>query len=241
VRPWPFLTAALPSLLVVASVQAGNTYPLEWAIGTFAGQANQRIAMLVQADIDGMRCRMQLDTGAGDAVIWHQAADSANHSVEAKVSFAGITKQVPVSPEIIAGTARCTAGNPVGALGNAFFEHGSLTLDLKASTLAFTARSTLADRTDAHPMLYPQWGHAGGHTLVEIQIGDAPPGYALLDTGSVAIDLGVLSQEQWRRTTLDAPLQAGRSVRSFSVHAWGREHVCHAAPTGQMIRSATSS
>jgi hypothetical protein len=225
---------ALPSLLA-GGVQAAETHALEWAIGSFAGQADQRIAMLVKADVNGMPCRMQLDTGASDAVIWHGATASAAPPIGVNVSFAGITRQVDASPEIFDGLARCVP-KVVGTLGNAFFEHGSLSLNLKAETLTFTAQATLGDRSDASDMLYPQWGTTGGHTLVKIQVGDATPGYALLDTGAAAVDLAVLSEEQWRRATHDAPLQASESVRSFSVHSWGRDHACHAAAAGPAIR-----
>ena len=191
--------------------------------------------MLVEADVNGFRCRMQLDTGANGAIVWHQYKPSAVGAVEVSVSFAGITKQASASPETVDSLSHCKPGDAVGTLGNAFFEHGSLSIDLKASTLTFVARPTLADRRDAQPMLYARWGETGGHTLVEMKVGDAEPGYALLDTGSAAMDFGVLSEEQWAKAKASLPVDGG--VRSFRIHAWGRDHDCQAAPAGAVLRA----
>jgi hypothetical protein len=214
------------------TAEAAESYALQWDIGTLGGRAGQRIPMLVSADIDGHACPMQLDTGANEAVIWHQYRHSKGRSPDARVAFAGIARTVPITVATTKRLKDCKAGQAIGTLGNAFFEHGTLSIDLKASTLTFTPGSTLATRPAAQPMFYAAWGATGGHPLVEIRRGEVLQGYALLDTGSVALGLGVLSAEQWDRTTGGSPLRAGGRVRSFSITAWGREVACYATDEG---------
>jgi hypothetical protein len=212
--------------LVHAQVQ--QSHPIEWPKAEFAGRPDQRVAMLVTPKIDGHSCRMQLDTGAGGAVIWRQPASSKGEPIEVTVEFAGITKRISATPETKANLTSCPQDEPIATLGNAFFDHGTLSIDLKASRLSFVPKSTLATQANAQRMLYSRT-RTQGHTLVEMKAdGAATAGLALLDTGSVALDLGVLSKAQWDKETNGAALQASERVRSFAVPAWGQVHTCYA-------------
>ncbi len=143
------------------------------------------------------------------------------------VELAGIRKQVWTDAgNVRYVTPQVCALRAVATVGNAFFEHGTLALDLGNARFAFTPGPTLASNPAAHPLFYARWAATGGHPLVEVQVAGGPPGYALLDTGAVRFGLTATDAGEWAALTDGAPLAAGGPVRQFGLNSWGKDVQC---------------
>jgi hypothetical protein len=218
--------------LLAECAHAAEAAAIEWVTAELAGRPGQRIAMLVNAQIDGKSCAMQMDTGMDGAVAWHQYSSSPGETAEVTVAFVGVTRRVVATQATRRSVAACTSGSPVGSLGNAFFDHGTLSLDLRAGRLSFSPGSALAMAEDTLPMLYVR-AASGGRPLVEVRSRHGLQGHALLDTGSAALGLVVPSAAHWSRWTGGAELRADApGVTSFRVHSWGRDHTCYLTEGG---------
>ena len=228
-RQFVLATAAfiLPSI-----ADAQRSAPLTWIAGSYSGEYNQRVALAVTARVAGRACQLQLDTGANDAVIFSDGPASLDNPVLVPVEFLGISVPVPTSTEVAAKLHECRQGETIGTLGNAFFESGSLTLDLKASKLSYTPGPVLADDVRGQPMFYARSTPHGGHPLVELRRDGMLQGYMLFDTGSAASGFTPLSRAQWDAVTESAPLAATNSVHEFAVRSWGRTLKCYATRGG---------
>lgn len=225
-------------LVLAASVRAVESHPAEWAIGDVAGKPQQRVALLVNALVDGHRCRLQLDTGAPSLVIWEGIKPLTSKATEVTVEVAGIAKQVRAPREIVNRLAECSRLESIGTLGNRFFDGGTLSINLAVPSLTFAPGSTLSERTDTHPMFYikqtvgkrtSRSERIGGHPLIELRASGRLLGYALFDTGSASFGLNVHSMERWNHATGGLPLRESEKVTKFVIQGWGRTHTCYRA------------
>lgn len=165
-------TVLTPSVGAQVGDLPATIYPFEWALGDFVGKPDQRIAILVTSEVNGIPCQMQLDTGANSVVAWHHYTPSAGKPTDVTVEFGGISNQVPAALDTLESLNGCAQRGPIGTLGNGFFDHGTLSINLKAARIGFMPGATLSLRPDARPMLYAKWPSTGGHTLVEVQADD---------------------------------------------------------------------
>jgi hypothetical protein len=207
---------------------AADGVPFDWANGAFAGQQDVRVALLLPAELNGKPCVLQLDTGMPDAVRWH-VADASPRAVPhtMTLSFAGMSRRVHVPDAVsvpLDAEGRCAGTS--GSIGNAFFEHGTLTLDLGRARATFNAGSDLAHHAGAQPMAYRRGQPHGDHPLVAVRGTDGEMRQGLLDTGSSAIGLGALTAADWSALTGSAPLAPTDRVGTFTVHSWGRTLTC---------------
>ena len=220
--------ALVTAAFMVAPIShAQQSAPLTWIAGDFSGEHNSRVALAVTARVAGRPCLFQLDTGVNDAVRFYDGSPSVDKAVTLPVEFLGISVAVPTSVAVAGRLDKCQQGQLVGTLGNAFFESGSLTLDLQSSKVNFTSRPTLARDERAQPLFYARWTPHGGHPLVELRRAGVLEGYVLLDTGSAASGFSPLSRAQWDAATGSAPLAATNSVHEFAVSSWGRTLMCY--------------
>lgn len=205
--------------------------PIEYFLADVPGAGRQQVALLVGAQIDGYECRMQLDTGVNGAVIWKSgslvASDAATGLVTVRVG--SLTRMVPAGGELRASLSRCSEVPSIGTLGNAFFEQGSLRLDLAKPALSYIPGPALVKDIDAMPLRYARWSRTGGHPLVEVHSEDGKSGSALLDTGSVPVELAVLSLQDWNVATNSLPLAPSAKVRRREVQSWGHSLICYLA------------
>lgn len=222
--------AAAGVLLAQLSVCGAQPQVFDWAMGTFAGQADVPVAMLLPVLVGRKQCHMQLDTGMGASVAWHEYSGKRTDMRPVKLAFAGRHVTVDASGAVRKLIAACRPGAPIGSIGNGFFEAGTLTIDMKNRRIGYRVGSTLLTDAQAQPFVYTGQGAAdGGHVIVDIGVGTAT-GKALLDTGSAALDFGAFGPAWWERSTGGAALEASDQVTVFDVHAWGQQHRCFMAP-----------
>jgi len=232
------LAAAVMCFVTPDIVRAQATAPLIWVTGEPTSEGdNKRMALAVTAQVAGRPCRMQLDTGFNDAVRWQMPAADRDQLVSVKVEFAGISLSVGTSAAVARQLTRCEPGDSVGTLGNAFFDGGTLRLDLKTPQLGYTPGSSLAEHPEAQPMFYARWTRQGGHPLVELREDGKLTGYALLDTGSAPVGFAPLSKSAWDRVTSSMPLAATKDVSPFLVSSWGRPHTCYKASSAVRLQA----
>jgi hypothetical protein len=199
---------------------------------SIGGGPVERAAMLLPVKVNGVDCQVQLDTGAREALIWSRQASPSEPTPTAPqtalVELAGIRKSVPAQPANLAPlTPEICAAGPIATVGNAFFEHGTLTLDLGGARFAFTAAPQLADEPAAQAMHYTRWEDGGGAPLVEVKRRGGKTGYAMLDTGSARFGLVATSAESWADFSGGMPVAEGPKVKTMSVQSWGRQLPCY--------------
>lgn len=230
------LTASF-SLGVTAGTEAPDLLSFRWHMGSLGGQPPQPLALLVPVKLGGRFCDMQLDTGANAAVTWHSSAPTGEATQPLTIMFGSLQASTLIGASIQRTIHSCTEGEPVGTLGNAFFERGTLTLDIAKQRVAWQEGSTLNDDPRARRFFYAApplsqegWQSEGGHIFVELDAKQAGKGYGLLDTGATSAELGVMDA-QWWSTLTGSPATQGPNVKNFSVNSWGRSLTCALAPT----------
>ncbi|TFW14759.1 hypothetical protein [Duganella callida] len=218
---------ALPLLLMMGvSVQAQEEpgwRSFHWEYAQIApGRSPEKAGLFLPAQFDGRPCTVQLDTGMNQAFLWHGQSGEPGQPV--RLDVAGVVKQVQGDR---AHLDRIRAGDCSGiaSVGNAFFEHGSLVLDLPHARYRFEAAALLADQSRAQPLTYARWFGEGGHLLVNLTLPSGAAGQALLDTGAASFSISPLTTAAWAQL-VELPLAAGPQVSEYKVSSWGRQISC---------------
>lgn len=182
----------------------------------------ERVALALPAQFDGHPCTVQLDTGMNGAFQWHGDADGESTPVRFEV--AGVVKQYKVDQHHLEQIRKgdCEA---IASVGNAFFDDGSLILDLRNSRYKFEQAAVLASSPQAQPLIYAQWYDVGGHLLVEVKVPSGEIQYAMLDTGAASFGLSPLTASAWS-DLVGVPPAAGPSVVEYKVNSWGKQISC---------------
>ena len=243
-RPFVNLTwISLATGLSLSAVSArGHAFEeaADWGAGEVYGAQHPRAALRVRAHIGGFVCPMQLDTGANAAVIWHdwndrRAGAESAPGPDVNVEFAGIRKQMATTLAFYRRLSHCDGAEVVGTLGSGFFDQGTLTVDTRAPAVRYQAGGALAGNPEAQIMVYLRIGAQGGVPLVQLRGPDAVVRYALLDTGSAALEWVVPSEADWLRATGKSAL-TDVDVQHFEVSAWGRMLPCVVARAPMSLR-----
>lgn len=224
--------AGLLACSLPCAAHAADWHPFRWHMASIGGGPVERAAILLPVKVNGVDCQVQLDTGVRDALIWSSqaspAAPTSTAPQTALVELAGIRKAIPAQPANLAPlTAEICAAGPVATVGNAFFEHGTLTLDLGGARFGFEPAPTLAGEPAAQAMRYTRWQDGGGAPLVEVKRPGGKTGYALLDTGSARFGMVATSAAAWADFSGGLPLAEGPRVQTMSVQSWGRQLPCY--------------
>ncbi|HEX7986595.1 MAG TPA: hypothetical protein VF616_23980 [Duganella sp.] len=221
--------ALLLSVCLAARAATPEWHPIQWYVDSFAGGPKERLALFLPAVIDGVPCLVQLDTGANGELLWRGQAGANENPPKRLISveLAGIRKQVWADEKNLAYlTPEVCRQRAIATVGNAFFEDGTLTLDLRNNRFAFTRQALLAHEHGAQPLLYLRWAQSGGHTVVEVEPAGHAPAYALLDTGAARFGLAATDAGEWAALTGGAPLAASDKVRQYSLDSWGKQVQC---------------
>lgn len=222
--------AALLGLAPPARAAAPDWQPFVWAEAEVVpGAGKVRAGILLPIKVDGVACWGQLDTGAPGGVIWTRPAGVGAADQKVTVEVAGRRRTTQASAAQLAGLrgGNCKA-ELIATLGNAFFDDGTLTLDLNDGRFRFEAASVLGDDPRARPFDYAHWsGGVGGHIVVKVGLPDGRGAEAMLDTGAAAFGLTTLAPADWDRLTDGVPLRAGPNVQSFTVNSWGEGITCY--------------
>jgi hypothetical protein len=218
-----------------AHAETTSFQPFHWHVGSLGGLPPAPLALLVPVRLGERDCDMQLDTGVNASVIWHAPLANDGPQRPLKLSLGELAAHVEVGPAAQRAIDECTSGHAVGTLGNAFFERGTLTLDIARQRLAWQAGSALNKHPRARPFFYAApatdgWVYEGGHIFIELDTQQAGKGYGMLDTGAASAEIAVLDAAWWTRLTGSADMQ-GPHITSFTVSSWGRSLACASAPT----------
>jgi hypothetical protein len=217
---------------VAASAETERWHSFEWGSATIAGRYNSKTFILLPATVDGAACKLQLDTGANAAFIWSSSVqvdrEEANQDKrDVAIELAGKHMQITATAAQLTKVHEpgC-GGGKLASIGNAFFDDGSLVLDLPHARYAFEQRSVLSAHPDAHAMRYRIPGWSGGLPLVDIELTGNLNGLALLDTGAARFGLSVFKETDWSQATGGLALRAGPAVEEYQVASWGRQITC---------------
>jgi hypothetical protein len=189
--------------------------------GVFASERPVPVALLTSVRIDGMLCSVQIDTGLNSAIRWHADQPTAPDGM-IEVELGNMHRSVPTNAAARELTKACGIGNPVASLGNGFFDTGTLEIDFSGRKLTYSTGSALPPGSASGRFRYAKWGTEGGHVLVEAKAPQRLPREALLDTGSLQIDLMVHDRMSWRTLTKSSR----KNPKRFAIAAWGRQHQC---------------
>lgn len=232
-------------VLLASPVEATQWHLFRWAMGSVVpGTKAEKVAIVLPVTINSIPCFMQLDTGIQKPVIWGDRPNEfeGSRQVAVKLRVLSISARVTAPTQtlkLLRAKHGCSVDDPIGTLGNAFFEHGTLTLDLRRSRFAFTPKALLAHTPDAHPFIYANWsGGAGGLILVDIKRPGGSEGKAGLDTGSARFGLIVNNAQDWADQTAGVPLENNDNVKAFKIPSWGREITCYETTPSQPLEVA---
>ena len=203
--------------------------PFGWAEAEVVpGAGKVKAGIVLPITVDGVACWGQLDTGAPGGVIWTRPAGSGPADVTVTVDIAGQRRTAQASSAQLVGLrgGNCKA-EAIATIGNAFFDDGTLALDLKAGRFRFAAASLLGDDPRALPFDYARRdGGEGGHIVVKVGLPDGQRADAMLDTGAASFGLTTLAPADWNMLTNGTPLHAGPGVHTFTVNSWGEQITC---------------
>ena len=194
-----------------------------WEYGSVTPERQkERVALTLPAKFDGYPCTVQLDTGMNGAFQWH--GDGSGESIPIKFEVAGVQKDYIADKRHLEQIRKgdCKA---IASVGNAFFENGTLILDLRNSRYKFEQAAVLASSQKAQPLIYAQWYEVGGHLLVEVRVPSGEIKYAMLDTGAVSFGLSPLSASAWT-DLVGLPAVAGPGIVEYKVNSWGKQINC---------------
>lgn len=216
IYPLVFMT-----ILASSAAQAAGPiwHEFDLAVSDALGFGEERVALLLRAKVNGQDCRVQLDTGANSEIMWHHPhAPAAARPVPVAIEIGEVKREIRVDASQLAALGSPQCGGVLATVGNAFFDHGTLTLDLGRQRFSFATGTTLSGHPAAQPMLYLRDGGQGGHPLVEIALGNGRRGHVLLDTGAARFGLVATSATQWAELSGGLPLRATSTVRTFNIN-----------------------
>jgi hypothetical protein len=191
------------------------------------GAGAVKSSVILPIKVNGVDCYGQLDTGAPNTLIWHQQADTEQPLKEFDIEIAGRHRSVKGDSAQLDILRTCKKAL-IATIGNAFFEDGTLTLDLKNARFSFAPGSMLEKEPMSHPFAFPRWaGNEGGHIVVRLALPNGQEGDVLFDTGAASFGLSALTENDWRIMTGNVPLRATATVRAYSVNSWGKQIPCY--------------
>jgi len=224
-------------LITLTSLCRAETHTFHWVTGSVGDLSDRNLAMLIPVAIGNKTCDMQIDTGANGAVIWHGESNTNEPNNLLTVKLGTIEATATAGPTVLEAIERCTQGSPVGTLGNAFFERGTVVIDSVHRQLNYQPGSGLTGNKTAQRFFYATWASAdatwvptGGHILIELQTQQFGKGYGLLDTGAALAEIGVLDELWWKRL-VGAEAMTGKNITRFTVNSWGKQVECYLAQT----------
>jgi hypothetical protein len=154
---------------------------------------------------------VQLDTGADGRFI--PAGPATGAPVDIVIGQRTIKASVP---QPLPSGERCRAGT----VGNAFFDNGSLILDLKHARFAYSDDALLRDDADAAPITYVRHdGWEGGHITVPVTLPGQAPQQALFDSGAALFTFAPLQQALYEALR-------GATSKPLAVSSWGQDIGC---------------
>ena len=197
--------------------------PIIWEYGRLTpDRAEERVALTLPAEFDGYPCTVQLDTGMSGAFQWH--GNISEESTKIKFKVAGVVTEYFVDQKHLEKIRKGDC-KVIASVGNAFFESGSLFLDLRNSRYKFEHAAVLASSENARPFVYARWYDVGGELLVEVKINSGEIKYAMLDTGATSFGLSPLSINAWT-DVIGQPPAITPGVAEYSVNSWGKQIKC---------------
>ncbi len=208
----------------------------------YPGAGKVKAAIMVPIKVNGVDCLAQLDTGAPDKLIWHRPVDPVQPGVDTVVALAGRSMTVKAQRSQLAGAenGQCMQ-ELIASVGNAFFDDGTLTLDLKNSRLAFSAGALLASEATAQPFGYTRSpGREGAHIIVDIALSSGKSGHAMFDTGAALFGMSAMDKDGWSDLTGAVPLAKSAAVTKYQVHSWGKQITCYAMTVDGSVDIAKS-
>ena len=222
--------AAMLGLAPPARAADTDWQPFVWAEAEIVpGAGKVKAGILLPITVDGVACWGQLDTGAPGGVIWTRPAGTEPADRTVVVEAAGRRRTTQASAAQLVGLqgGNCKA-ELIATIGNAFFDDGTLALDLKESRFRFAPVSLLGDDPRARPFDYARWsGGEGGHIVVKVGLPDGQSADAMLDTGAASFGLTTLAPADWNMLTNGVPLRASPTVQSFTANSWGERPTCY--------------
>jgi hypothetical protein len=126
--------------LLAQATLAQSWYPVTWHRGPAYGNNPllemlslkrphlERLLFVVPVEINGSTCAAQIDTGVPDTAVWHGEPSQDRARALISIRALDVSAAISIASALRAGVAQCGTRVPVLTLGNAFFEHGTLTL-----------------------------------------------------------------------------------------------------------------
>lgn len=211
---------ARSALLLALLLATPVAHATEWTAFRWEGfGAFPHAALMLPAKVDGVACFVQLDTGANGRFMpsGRAVADAPGREVAIEIGQHTVTARVP---QAVLAALPAVGDCHAGTVGNAFFDNGSLILDLKHARFAYSNEAILRDDSAAAPIKYVhQQGWDGGHIVVPITLPGQPPQEAMFDSGAALFTFTPFKQSLYEALR-------GADSQPLSAPSWGNEISC---------------
>jgi hypothetical protein len=229
----------------VAQAEAPWT-PFEWGVRKGPGPEEAHAAILLPVTLDGARCKMQFDTGAGLSVLYRlvlpATLPTGGETVEARLEVGSLALRqrfllrYPDDPgKRSAGCRQQDYDRLAGTIGNDLLLDRAVELDLRKARFRILAGNA-APSASAAPHMLPftlDPAHDGVVPVLAARLPDGAAARLLFDTGSAGGHLAVFRHADWLALVgVDAAARAER----LEATAWGQPMSCATAPSKAAIR-----
>jgi hypothetical protein len=233
-----------------APAQAQSPWtPFEWGARPGPGPAEAHAAILLAVTLDGIPCRMQLDSGAGASVLYRHELPAAlpvdGDTLRQRVDVGGLARShtfqlmYPDAPDLRQAGCRLQGddGPVAGTIGNDLLLDSAIQLDLgHARFRILPGKTALAPSASAARQILPFTLDQAGDGVVPVlaaRLPDGTPARLLFDTGSAGGHLLVFRQADW--LALVGAEGAARADK-LEGRAWGQPISCATAPSKGVVR-----
>jgi hypothetical protein len=231
-----FITFVLFALINTSA--SAQWLPFHWTSFNNGKTIEKKVAILLPVKLDGIKCYMQLDTGAYSSILYRSTlpsryvgfSDSEKLDIQrfSLGSEAAAKEFILVYEKSPKPSKKCRG--VVGTIGSEFFLEGALSLDLATARYRYTKGPfdlTNAERTESI-----DFETLDNRPIVTISLGNGDRKRVMFDTGSASIDIALFLKEHWLHLV---GLKQLEEVEPVYAPVWGQMIPCYEAPISQSI------
>lgn len=172
--------------------------PFVWEDFISSDHVFHKATINLPAKLDNINCYVQLDTGANYTFGLSSEFRTGDKVTTATLQIGSNSKIVMIQVDALNKIKELNSCGRIGLVGNAFFEMGTISLDLQQSKFKFEQAPLLENDNLSQRFVYankPAW--EGGHIAVKIKLPERTEENAILDTGAAMFTFAPFDRSIW--------------------------------------------
>ena len=231
-----FLSLVLFALISTSA--SAQWLPFHWASFADKKTKEKKIAILLPVKLDGIKCYMQIDTGAYASILYRSTLpsryagflDSEKLDIQRfSLGSETATKEFILMYEKSPKPSKSCHGT-VGTIGSEFFLEGALSLNLTTAKYHYTRGPF--DFTKSEGTESIDFETLDNRPIVTISLGNGDKKKLIFDTGSASTDIALFLKEHWLHLV---GLKQLEEVEPIYSPIWGQMIPCYEAPIPQSV------